>query len=84
MKEGLDILLPKVYIELFCVASCILQLARCIDRLSKFARKYEDQPTLGFTHFQYVLERDRSDPYNYFATQASTINNGGEESMHVD
>lgn len=23
MKEGLDILLPKVYIELFCVASCI-------------------------------------------------------------
>lgn len=35
--------------------------------MSKFARKYEDQPTLGFTHFQYVLEGDRSDPYNYFA-----------------
>jgi len=38
LKDGFDILLPKV--------------ARCIDRLSKFAKMYNDLPTLGFTHLQ--------------------------------
>lgn len=38
LRDGLDILLPK--------------LARCIDRLKKFAEKYMDLPILGFTHFQ--------------------------------
>jgi adenylosuccinate lyase len=38
MRDGLDILLPK--------------LARCVDRLSRFAEQYADLPTLGFTHFQ--------------------------------
>jgi adenylosuccinate lyase len=38
IKDGFDICLPKV--------------ARCIDRLAKFAEKYKDIPTLGFTHFQ--------------------------------
>eukprot|EP00794_Sanderia_malayensis_P008825 gene8825-9770_t len=38
MKDGLDILLPK--------------LARCVDRLMKFADEYKSQPCLGFTHFQ--------------------------------
>lgn len=38
IRDGLEICLPK--------------LARCIDRLSKFAEKYKDLPTLGFTHFQ--------------------------------
>ena len=33
-----------------------LQLARCIQRLSIFAEKYKDQPTLGYTHFQYVYK----------------------------
>jgi len=38
LRDGMDILLPK--------------LARCIDRLSKFADQYKDLPTLGFTHYQ--------------------------------
>ncbi|GIY11009.1 adenylosuccinate lyase [Caerostris extrusa] len=38
IRDGLNILLPK--------------LARCIDRLSKFADKYKSLPTLGFTHMQ--------------------------------
>ncbi|CAL1286207.1 unnamed protein product [Larinioides sclopetarius] len=38
IRDGLNILLPK--------------LARCIDRLSKFAEKYKALPTLGFTHMQ--------------------------------
>ncbi|XP_065658369.1 adenylosuccinate lyase isoform X2 [Hydra vulgaris] len=38
IKDAFDILLPK--------------LARCIDRLSKFAMKYKDLPCLGFTHLQ--------------------------------
>ncbi|CAN8008420.1 unnamed protein product [Ixodes pacificus] len=38
LKEAITILLPKV--------------ARCIQRLSKFATEYANLPTLGFTHFQ--------------------------------
>lgn len=38
LREGLNILLPK--------------LAVVISRLSAFAEKYRDLPTLGFTHFQ--------------------------------
>ncbi|KFM78432.1 Adenylosuccinate lyase, partial [Stegodyphus mimosarum] len=38
IRDGLNILLPK--------------LARCIDRLSHFAEKYKNLPTLGFTHMQ--------------------------------
>ncbi|XP_065185143.1 adenylosuccinate lyase-like [Sycon ciliatum] len=38
MRDGLDILLPKV--------------ARCIDRLSRFAEEHRNLPTLGYTHFQ--------------------------------
>jgi adenylosuccinate lyase len=38
IRDGWDLLLPK--------------LARCIDRLSRFALQYADLPTLGFTHFQ--------------------------------
>jgi adenylosuccinate lyase len=38
VKEGLNILLPKI--------------ARCIDRLAKFAEEYKQLPTLGYTHFQ--------------------------------
>ena len=38
LRDGLDILIPK--------------LARCIDRLAKFAKEYASLPTLGFTHFQ--------------------------------
>ncbi|OQR71065.1 adenylosuccinate lyase-like [Tropilaelaps mercedesae] len=38
LRDGLDILAPKV--------------ARCIDRLAKFAKEYAALPTLGFTHFQ--------------------------------
>eukprot|EP00112_Aurelia_sp_Birch-Aquarium-sp1_P005467 Seg1621.3 transcript_id=Seg1621.3/GoldUCD/mRNA.D3Y31 product="Adenylosuccinate lyase" protein_id=Seg1621.3/GoldUCD/D3Y31 len=38
LRDGLDILLPK--------------LARCIDRLSKFAEEQKDLPCLGYTHFQ--------------------------------
>eukprot|EP01135_Chromosphaera_perkinsii_P002831 Nk52_evm21s228 gene=Nk52_evmTU21s228 len=38
VRDGIDILMPK--------------LARCIDRLSKFASEYRALPTLGFTHFQ--------------------------------
>lgn len=38
LKEAITILLPK--------------LARCIQRLSKFAMEYANLPTLGFTHFQ--------------------------------
>lgn len=38
LKEAFTILLPK--------------LARCIQRLSKFAMEYADLPTMGFTHFQ--------------------------------
>ncbi|XP_055348418.1 adenylosuccinate lyase-like [Paramacrobiotus metropolitanus] len=38
IRDGLQILLPK--------------LARCIDRLSKFADDYKALPTLGYTHLQ--------------------------------
>lgn len=38
LRDGFDILLPK--------------LARCIQRLAKFAGEQKDQPTLGFTHLQ--------------------------------
>ncbi|KAI9011162.1 L-Aspartase-like protein [Gaertneriomyces semiglobifer] len=38
MRDGLDILLPK--------------LASTIQKLAEFARQYKDLPTLGFTHFQ--------------------------------
>ncbi|XP_077415740.1 adenylosuccinate lyase isoform X1 [Vanacampus margaritifer] len=38
LRDGFDILLPK--------------LARVIDRLSNFAEKHSDLPTLGFTHYQ--------------------------------
>ncbi|XP_047428208.1 adenylosuccinate lyase isoform X2 [Mugil cephalus] len=38
LRDGFDILMPK--------------LARVIDRLAKFAEKYADLPTLGFTHYQ--------------------------------
>lgn len=38
MRDAIDLLLPR--------------LAGAIDRLSAFALKYADQPTLGFTHFQ--------------------------------
>lgn len=38
LRRGLDLLLPK--------------LASVIDRLSQFAYKYKDLPTLGWTHFQ--------------------------------
>ena len=30
----------------------ILKLASCIEKLSSFAMKFKDLPTLGFTHFQ--------------------------------
>uniref|UniRef100_A0A1W7RB14 Adenylosuccinate lyase n=1 Tax=Hadrurus spadix TaxID=141984 RepID=A0A1W7RB14_9SCOR len=38
MRDGFNILLPK--------------LARCIYRLSEFAKKYKDLAILGYTHFQ--------------------------------
>jgi adenylosuccinate lyase len=38
MREAFDLLLPKV--------------AAVVDRLSRFALRWADQPTLGFTHFQ--------------------------------
>ena len=38
VRDALDIITPK--------------LALTIDTLSKFAEKYKDLPTLGFTHFQ--------------------------------
>eukprot|EP00118_Oscarella_pearsei_P014921 m.130737 g.130737 ORF g.130737 m.130737 type:complete len:482 (+) comp38037_c0_seq13:209-1654(+) len=38
LKDALNISLPK--------------LARCIDRLAKFAEKYKALPTLGYTHLQ--------------------------------
>ncbi|XP_064477689.1 adenylosuccinate lyase-like [Ornithodoros turicata] len=38
LKESFQIVLPKV--------------ARCVQRLSKFATKHASLPTLGFTHFQ--------------------------------
>lgn len=38
LRDGFDILLPK--------------LARCIHRLTDFAKKYRELPTLGFTHLQ--------------------------------
>ncbi|RDD45655.1 Adenylosuccinate lyase [Trichoplax sp. H2] len=38
VRNALDIILPK--------------LARCIDRLAKFAKEYKDLPVLGFTHLQ--------------------------------
>ena len=38
LRDGLDILLPK--------------LATVIHRLSQFALKYKDMPTLGYTHYQ--------------------------------
>jgi hypothetical protein len=41
IKDGLDILLPKI--------------AQSISRLSKFAEEYKSMPTLGFTHLQYKI-----------------------------
>lgn len=38
VRDGFDFLLPK--------------LARVVDSLAKFAEKFRDVPTLGFTHFQ--------------------------------
>lgn len=38
IRNALDLLMPK--------------LSRCIDRLSKFAEKYAQLPTLGLTHLQ--------------------------------
>ena len=38
MRESMEILLPKI--------------ARCVARLSDFAREYKDLPTLGYTHYQ--------------------------------
>ena len=38
IKDGLNIILPKI--------------ARCVDRLAKFAENYKNLPTLGFTHYQ--------------------------------
>ena len=38
IRDGLEILLPKI--------------ARCIDRLTNFAKEYKDLPTVGYTHFQ--------------------------------
>ncbi|KAI9340436.1 L-Aspartase-like protein [Zopfochytrium polystomum] len=38
MRDALDIIIPK--------------LASTIDKLSAFARRYRNLPTLGFTHFQ--------------------------------
>ncbi|MBX2802725.1 MAG: adenylosuccinate lyase [Myxococcales bacterium] len=38
LRDGLDLLLPKA--------------AAVVARLGDFARKWADQPTLGFTHFQ--------------------------------
>jgi len=38
IRDGLDLLLPKV--------------ARCVDRLGKFAEEYKSLPTLGYTHYQ--------------------------------
>ena len=38
IRDGLEILLPKI--------------ARCIDRLTNFAKEYRDLPTVGYTHFQ--------------------------------
>ncbi|KAJ3089682.1 adenylosuccinase ade13 [Quaeritorhiza haematococci] len=38
MRDALDIVIPK--------------LVSCVDKLSRFAAKYKDLPTLGFTHFQ--------------------------------
>jgi adenylosuccinate lyase len=38
IRQGLDFLLPK--------------LATIIHKLSQFAIKYKDMPTLGYTHFQ--------------------------------
>lgn len=38
IRDAVNIILPK--------------LARCIDRLSKFALHHKDLPCLGFTHFQ--------------------------------
>ncbi len=38
IRDGLDVLLPKV--------------ARCVDRLSRFAREHRALPTLGYTHYQ--------------------------------
>lgn len=37
-REALNILLPKI--------------ARCIDRMAEFAKKYKDLATLGYTHYQ--------------------------------
>ncbi len=37
-RDALSILLPKI--------------AKCIDRMAKFAREYRDLATLGYTHYQ--------------------------------
>ena len=37
IRDAFNIILPKI--------------ARCVDRLSKFAKQYNYLPTLGFTHF---------------------------------
>jgi adenylosuccinate lyase len=38
MRDGLDLLLPK--------------LATIIHKIAQFAIEYKDMPTLGFTHYQ--------------------------------
>jgi len=38
IKDGINILLPKI--------------ARCIDRMARFAMEYKAMPTMGYTHFQ--------------------------------
>lgn len=38
IRDGINLLLPK--------------LARCIDRLGKFARQYAKEPQLAYTHYQ--------------------------------
>jgi adenylosuccinate lyase len=38
LRDGLDLLLPK--------------LATVIHRLSRFALRFKDMPTLGYTHYQ--------------------------------
>ena len=40
MRDGLDILLPKI--------------AQTIKKLSSFAEEYKSLPTLGFTHLQLI------------------------------
>lgn len=47
VTDNADIWIIRRALELVCK-----RLARCIDRMATFAKKYRDLPTLGFTHFQ--------------------------------